>query len=268
MHKVSIIGVSGQAGSGKDTVADHLVKSHRFVRVALADPLKRFGYQVFGFNKKQLWGPSHFRNAVDSRYSLGSAAWDEALNNLKDCAEDFVREVLGTEDETRISKAKFSLVRWFFWLRENHPDLSPRVMLQTLGTEWGRESVSDNIWIDYLLRVAKVLLHENGDIKCWYYDPFVGLVSCEDSHIRGVVVSDVRFVNEFDAIRSEGGSIIRVLRPATDGDAATVGISNHASESSDFSLDSFDFLIQNDKGLGELYSNVDMFVSLFAVSHH
>lgn len=33
-----LIGICGQAGSGKDTVADHLCKNFSFVKVAFADP--------------------------------------------------------------------------------------------------------------------------------------------------------------------------------------------------------------------------------------
>jgi len=63
-----IIGVAGLAGSGKDTVADHLVEYHGFVKVALADPLKRICREVFDFSEEQLWGPSEKRNEPDKRY--------------------------------------------------------------------------------------------------------------------------------------------------------------------------------------------------------
>ena len=36
----SLIGLTGYAGSGKDTVADILVQNHGFVKVAFADPLR------------------------------------------------------------------------------------------------------------------------------------------------------------------------------------------------------------------------------------
>lgn len=56
------------AGSGKDTIAEQLVSKHGFVSVALADPMKRFCMEVFGFTDEQLWGPSEKRNEPDSRY--------------------------------------------------------------------------------------------------------------------------------------------------------------------------------------------------------
>lgn len=63
-----ILGITGFAGSGKDTVADMLVEHHGFVKVSLADPMKRFCREIFDFSDTQLWGPSSERNRPDSRY--------------------------------------------------------------------------------------------------------------------------------------------------------------------------------------------------------
>jgi len=63
-----IIGVAGLAGSGKDTLADILVCDYRFVRIGMADPLKRFCREVLDFSVEQLWGSSERRNEPDSRY--------------------------------------------------------------------------------------------------------------------------------------------------------------------------------------------------------
>jgi hypothetical protein len=65
---MNIIGVTGQAGVGKDTFAEYMVKKHNFVRIALADPMKRIARQVWDFSPKQLWGPSEERNKPDGRY--------------------------------------------------------------------------------------------------------------------------------------------------------------------------------------------------------
>ena len=47
---MNIIGVCGQAGAGKDTIADFLVKDHKFVKLSFADPLKRICHDVFDFS--------------------------------------------------------------------------------------------------------------------------------------------------------------------------------------------------------------------------
>ena len=117
--KTKIIGLLGQAGSGKDTAAVYI---NRFLnegpharfrfktcveKVALADPMKRFCQGVFQFTDKQLWGPSEERDRVDPRYTRSDGA-----------------------------------------------PLTPRHALQTLGTEWGRACYPD-VWIDLAVRKAK-----------------------------------------------------------------------------------------------------------------
>ena len=67
-----IIGLSGFAGTGKDTVADILVERHNYVKVSMADPLKRFCCDALDFSTDQLWGPSELRNKPDDRYKRKS----------------------------------------------------------------------------------------------------------------------------------------------------------------------------------------------------
>jgi hypothetical protein len=89
---------------------------------------------------------------------------------------------------------------------------SPRQMLQTLGTEWGRGMVHDEIWIRIAMEQASQHLT-------------VG---------RCVVITDVRFDNEAQAIVNAGGEVWRVVRngwTCLSGDAASHlsegGVSNH-----------------------------------------
>jgi hypothetical protein len=44
-----LIGITGVAGVGKDTLADYLVREHKFVKYALADPIKRLLNDRFGW---------------------------------------------------------------------------------------------------------------------------------------------------------------------------------------------------------------------------
>ena len=67
---MTIIAISGLAGSGKDTVANILLQDDVYVKVSLADPLKRVAKELWNFSNEQLWGPSEFRNAPDERYPL------------------------------------------------------------------------------------------------------------------------------------------------------------------------------------------------------
>lgn len=65
---------------------------------------------------------------------------------------------------------------------------TPRHLMQTLGTEWGRRMIVDDLWI----RIA--------------------LADAEKTS-GGSVITDVRFPNELEAIRAAGGIIIRIERP-------------------------------------------------------
>ncbi|NJL54167.1 hypothetical protein HC928_02625 [bacterium] len=267
-HKIRLLGISGQLSSGKDTVADYMVAKHKFVRVALADPIKWFGYTVFLFTQDQLWGPSDRRNGIDKRYtSVDSEAWESALARIQMFGRTFCQKVMGTDE---VEDAYQQLIHWFYWLRDNyHAQFSPRIMLQALGTEWGRENVDPDIWLNYALRISRTLLHADGSTQDWEYDPLQGIVHASGpSKIRGVVISDVRFENEFAAIRNTGGAVIRVVRPDTDANALNIGITNHASEAHEFSYDSFDFVLNNDKTLEELYENVDLYMNIFDISYH
>lgn len=188
------------AGAGKDSVASRLVKKHGFVRIGLADPLKRICQEVFEFTDEQLWGPSEMRNAPDFRYPRGSekyrtahrAELDAAWNNENDPAQFAMHKRLADG---------YAQEGW----------LSPRFALQQLGTEWGRFCYT-NVWVDYALRAAKQLA-EGG----FYYDEKTGVRSFPT--VEGVMepktnatFSDLRFYNEYKAVREAGGKLIRVRR--------------------------------------------------------
>lgn len=64
---------------------------------------------------------------------------------------------------------------------------SPRELLQSLGTDWGRAMVCQDIWVKAI------------DARCR---------DCEN-----IVISDVRFDNECEWIKSRGGVIWEVTRP-------------------------------------------------------
>ena len=67
---------------------------------------------------------------------------------------------------------------------------SPRQMLQTLGTEWGRGTIHPEIWIRITMERAKPELAAG----------------------RVVVITDVRFDNEAQAVIDAGGEVWRVVR--------------------------------------------------------
>lgn len=50
---MKLIGITGKARSGKDTIAKHLWAEHQFTRIALADPLKMAARNIFGLTHAQ-----------------------------------------------------------------------------------------------------------------------------------------------------------------------------------------------------------------------
>ena len=173
----TIIGLSGYARSGKDTVADYLVEHHGFRKMSFADPM---------------------RNAL---YALNPTI-----------------EVDG------VSTTLASAVNIYSWekLKTLSPDVRP--LLQRFGTEVGRNMFGENFWVDYAL----------------------------NSIVDGtkVVISDVRYPNEVNAIKALGGKVYRVER---DG----VGPANsHASENG---LDGYEFdgELQNNESVEWLYRLIE-----------
>lgn len=101
---------------------------------------------------------------------------------------------------------------------------SPRYFMQRLGTEFGREEIHQDLWVDT----------EMDHIKSW----------------PKVVFDDARFPNEVAAIRSAGGLLIEVKRPGHVGTVHTA----HESEVHQFVPDYF---ILNDGSLDDLRAKLD-----------
>jgi hypothetical protein len=107
-----------------------------------------------------------------------------------------------------------------------------RKLLQWLGTDWGRETISENVWVDI-----------------WQAD-------VKDAMARGefVVCDDVRFDNEAQLVRKLGGIVVRIDRLNNQAHAhGGTGIKNHASEAG-INADLIDATVFN-HGTKEDYQN-------------
>lgn len=177
-----IIGLSGYAQTGKDTIADYLVKNYGFTRVAFADPIREAIYRL---NPKI------------------------AIADMRDVPLATAVDGLGWESV----KVDSSDARW---------------LLQRMGTEVGREMFGENFWVDQAMKKAS------------QYDK--------------VVITDVRYPNELEAIKKASGQIWRVIK----NDIGAVN--RHASETA---LDDYDFeyIIFNNDTKESLYESVDNFMT-------
>lgn len=224
-----ILGICGAAGSGKDAAAEVLLRYGGWVRIGLADPMKRFCQEVFGFSHEQVWGPSEARNAPDPRYLRRRTGEDGNRITHFDNHGKAVVEPIPVTDEY----------------------LTTRHALQQLGTQWGRACYRD-VWVRYAMRIATRVLEEQCGYSC-----VTGLnprVTFEE-RIEHVVIPDVRFRNELKAIRAAGGKVLKLER-------ATAGLKGdakyHASEQEmlGFKACDFDAVVVNDASLEELAARV------------
>jgi hypothetical protein len=222
-----------KAGAGKTTAAEILRKRFDAALIAQADPLKEFTRGIFDFSKVQLYGPSEARNGVDPRFTEpNSRHWGIAREGVEgDNGRVWIESLLPTADDETITEAHRSLIMWFADLHQHAAragGLSPRAALQTLGTEWGRNALGDQVWIETAYRDAA---HSKAPL---------------------VVITDGRFPNEVEFVRAVGGKALRILDP--DGRAAeaanAAGIAGHESEAAEFGPADVDLTAINPKAQG------------------
>lgn len=176
-----IIGLSGYAQTGKDTVAEHLIKQYGYRRVAFADPIREALYKL---------------NPQVSLGEFSHVHLSQAVNGL------------GWEETKRQSP-------------------ETRRLLQVMGTEVGREMFGQDFWVNQAMKNA--------------------------GKFDKIVLTDVRFPNEFRAIKAREGIVIRIVKPGTG------AVNEHASETA---LDnfSFDATIVNDGSIYELSQKIDSLI--------
>lgn len=111
-----------------------------------------------------------------------------------------------------------------------------RKFLQWIGTEWAREQ-NKNVWIDVLL--TKVENYSNRGYK-------------------NIFVSDVRFKNEFQALKNNGWICVKIVKDNTDNRLGN-GYINHSSENELDMLDAdeWSYVITNNGTLEEFYDTLD-----------
>jgi hypothetical protein len=104
---------------------------------------------------------------------------------------------------------------------------TPRHAMQTLGTEWGRQLIGEDLWVN-LWRIQA--------------EKFLG--------VAGVICDDVRFDNEINTIHEMGGIIVRIERP---------GQGQKDDHLSERVPEKFDVMLDNAGTLPDLFRTVDAF---------
>lgn len=131
----------------------------------------------------------------------GSLVPGATVIQLADPIYEMLAVMLGvTVERLREREFKESPVAWV--------GKSPRELLQTLGTEWGRNTIRQDLWIIVAKRRIADML---------------------EAGRRPVVVADVRFDNEAEMIHDHGGVVWKILRNDdrdSDGHSSEAGISS------------------------------------------
>lgn len=177
-----IVCVSGFIGSGKDTVADILIKNRSFEKLSLSSTLKDMVAILFSWDRKLLEG-----DTKESRI------WREQI------------------DEWWATRLQMS-------------NLTPRWVLQNIGTNVLRDCFHKDIWLASIENKIKNISNKN------------------------IVISDCRFPNEIEFFKSLGATMIYISR--NDSFSGT-----HASESS-LSETAFDYYIENNGTIEDLEAKI------------
>lgn len=90
----------------------------------------------------------------------------------------------GKSDELQDREKKSARIDWL----SNEKDISLRYLLETLGTEWGRNIVNRNLWT----LIAEKRYFESSN---------------------GLIIRDVRFQNEVEWLNKLNGILVHVIRP-------------------------------------------------------
>jgi hypothetical protein len=183
-----IIGLCGQAGAGKDTAADYLVKQYNCTKIAFASPLKAVAEELFPYDN--VYGPSEKREErvpVPVFDSYNSRL--DVLNDKNVCNK--IRSIVGNNIDYRAIDEWCTGMARIYTASGNL--MSARFFLQNLGTNLARRW-NANIWVNIGIESANRLLNQSASI---------------------VVISDVRFRNEALAIKAAGGRLWKMVNPDT-----------------------------------------------------
>ena len=268
-----IIGLSGKINSGKDTVAaiiQYLIwknKVEKGEKTNLHYTFKDFTNSKFGGNTLSNWEIKKFADKLKDILCL-------LLGCTREQMEDRVFKETELGPEWWYYKYNNILAPYIEDENLHFPyELStlikptPRLLLQLIGTECGRQIIHPNIWInatmaDYIPDEGySYNVKPTGNIG---FDGSIELkvLSEPEKYNNGYpnwIISDLRFKNELQAIKDRGGITIRVNRlNSTNQNGHTYINKKDRTHFSETDLDNatFDYIIDNNGTVEELVIKV------------
>lgn len=133
-------------------------------------------------------GKDTIANYLVDKYGFIKLSFASAVKDVVAITFSWNRKLLeGDTEESRIFRE--TIDDWWS-AKLNIPNFTPRIALQKIGTDIFRNNLDQNIWVDIVERKIKDYINSN----------------------KNVVISDLRFPNEFKMIREYSGTIIHVKR--------------------------------------------------------
>ena len=231
---VSLIGISGKIGSGKDLMF------HILCYLGQEDDWKNFSDYMFNaFFIHRKYENKKFAYPIKWIVSVLIGC---DIRQLED--REFKEKELGEE-----------------W-----DGLTPRKLLQLLGTEAGRQIIHPNIWVNALF--ADYVCDDCGQKECPTDEEDTGQMIHRS--FPNWIITDVRFPNEAKAIKDRGGIVIKLNRFSEEqkiaslkaranrpNDAIELALKEeHTSETALDDFSDFDYVIENDGSIEDLVDKV------------
>ena len=248
------ISISGKAGSGKDTVGD-MIQYLTAKRKDYSDLTK--GYEIWKGSLSKIadldsdWQIKKYSDKLKDMVCILIGCTREQLEDqdFKDTplSEEWTKWGIVRPSGTRVIDIQSSYEKAFerkenLWQDGSTIEeikLTPRNILQKLGTEFGRDMLHPDVWVNALFAEYKPASYEtdsNGNRET---------VECK------WIITDSRFPNDVKRTRKMGGVLIRVNRTECECRA-----DEHVSETALDDFNGWDYVIENNGTIEELIAQV------------
>lgn len=183
------IGLCGDAGAGKDTVANMMQEYFEgsATKYSFAEPVYRLAAAILGTTVPDLENRSTKEVTqswqITQRCLVNARDYFNSINldHYKDFPEAWHEFVVHLENYMQPYSSLYEKEDTIFTL-----SISPRKMLELVGTELGREILQQDVWIDRIVRDVAL------------------------NKVRVAIISDVRFENEAKFIHDKEGELIKI----------------------------------------------------------
>lgn len=265
---MSILAISGRKGHGKDVIGQiiqYLIYKNKYKNKIADITLEQF---------------IHFNNTNQLIYSL-----DWQIKKFADKLKDIICLLIGCSRdqlENESFKSKELGEEWWYFKgrngtlipysedsKRNNEDLikpTPRFLMQYVGTDLLRNQLHPEIWVNSLMSEYKSLYgYQTTDskINIGGISIPIPVLDIDKRVFPNWIITDMRFINELEAVKKRGGITIRVNRPCeicggSGYHKMSCPVSKSGEHYSETALDSaaFDFVINNNKDIEHLVKEV------------